>query len=115
MVNSTHSTIACSSFAHSLGVYSVAFDSLNFETEMPSAGVEITKKLPPAPKYEERHQKMDIGEFPPSMEAPMAPQAPPAIAAQGNIVTTKAEAPKKIVSQAQNQINHMLVASSDKP
>ena len=57
---------------------------------------------------------MDIGEFPQSMEVPMMPQMPPAIAAQGNIVMTKAEAPKKIVSQAQNQINHMLIASSDK-
>ncbi len=99
-MSATTKKIVCSSFAHSLGVYSVAFETINFDpaTAGDLSGPVVAEYRKPLPPPE---QKMDID--------PPVPPTP----FQGNIVTTKPDVVKKppLVAAAQNQINPMLIAN----
>lgn len=106
----------CSSFAHSLGIYSVPFDAINFDIS--SAAYEPSESMvagyePPKPRIESEpsRAKMEIG---PNSDLPPYHMQPMVV--QGNIITTKADVPKRgIISQAQNQINPMLVDNRSRP
>ncbi len=74
----------------------MSFDSLNLDL---SAGA-----MPPAPVVQQYPAPA------PRPDEMLRPDFPPA-AVQGNIVTTRAEAPKRPAGIAQGQINPMLVAS----